>query len=580
MDKDIGRIVEVRGVNVKAKLFKLLPPYLVNEGKVVSAPKINSFVKAKVGLDTIICQINGEYNLEKDSTLSDYYIDLTVKGYIENDKFIQGLRMLPIVSSNISLLSNKEYSIIYDYDKSVSFKIGMDLFEINKGVYLNFNNLIPSHIGIFGNTGSGKSNTLSNIYSNYLKKINAYDNCNAKVLLFDLNNEYGHNSICREQDKRVYKLSTSKESNRKIPFDFKCIDEDVMCTLLNASAKTQTPTIKVAYKQMTKKYDENYYVNYITNIIDNKQKDLFFAIRFRLSDYIENIQEIKWFGKKENQNFYIERENGTWLWADDKLFKDDVINKIKIILPEDPLDRFEFELCFAIAKQCDHGINAEFLLPLLNRADKIFYDLHKVMDFNDTSDLFDNKNLCVIQLGEVNNDMTLIIPSLLSNVIFNNQVKLKDESKINTVVNIVLDEAHNILFKDEDSILQSRVLYNFERIVKEGRKFGLFLTVSSQRPSDISSTVISQLHNYFIHKLVNPNDIYQIRKTVAFLDESALNFLTILAPGECIVSGTAVNMPIFLKVDELDKETKPNSEGVVLFGENGIIKQKKEDKCE
>ena len=138
MDKDIGRIVEVRGINVKAKLFKLLPPYLVNEGQVVSAPKINSFVKAKVGLDTVICQINGEYNLEKDSNISDYYIDLTVKGYIENNKFIQGLRMLPIVSSNISLLSNEEYSIIYNYNKSISFKIGIDLFEINKDIYLNF----------------------------------------------------------------------------------------------------------------------------------------------------------------------------------------------------------------------------------------------------------------------------------------------------------------------------------------------------------------------------------------------------------------------------------------------------------
>ena len=390
--------------------------------------------------------------------------------------------------------------------------------------------------------------------------------------MFDLNNEYGNNSICNEHDKAVYKLSTNKDSIKKIPFNFEYIDEDVMCTLLNASAKTQTPTIKTAFKQMTKNHDENYYINYIESIISNKQKDLFFAIRFRLGDYIKNIGDIKWFGKKENQNFYIEKGDGTWLWADSDNFKTEVLNKIDIVIPDDPLDRFEFELCFAIAKESDHGINAEFLLPLLNRADKIFNDLHKLMDFNTTSDLFEGKNLCVIQLGEVNNDMTLIVPSLLSNVIFNIQIKLKGENQINTIVNIVLDEAHNILFKDEASILQSRVLYNFERIVKEGRKFGLYLTVSSQRPSDISNTVISQLHNYFIHKLVNPNDIYQIRKTVAFLDENALNFLTILAPGECVVSGTAFNMPIFLKIDELDEDTKPNSAGVVLFGEKGIIK--------
>ena len=89
MDKDIGRIVEVRGINVKAKLFRLLPPYLINNGIVVSAPKINSFVKTKVGLDTIICQVNGEYNVEKEDKSTDYYIDLTVKGYIDHGKFIQ-----------------------------------------------------------------------------------------------------------------------------------------------------------------------------------------------------------------------------------------------------------------------------------------------------------------------------------------------------------------------------------------------------------------------------------------------------------------------------------------------------------
>ena len=570
MDKDIGRIVEVRGINVKAKLFRLLPPYLINNGIVVSAPKINSFVKTKVGLDTIICQVNGEYNVEKEDKATDYYIDLTVKGYIDHGKFIQGLRMLPIVSSNLSLLNNDDYAIIYDFDKDHSFFIGKDLFEINKDIYLNFNNLMPTHIGIFGNTGSGKSNTLANIYSHYIKELNGYVSSNAKVLLFDLNNEYGNNSICNKQHKVIYNLTTRKQSSKRIPFSFENITEDEMSILLNASIKTQIPTIKHAFKSLKEEHEEEYYLKYVKNTIRNNQKDLFFAIRFRLNEYIKKINNINWHSNA--LNFYYSKDDGTRIFNNSSDFDSIVLNNIQINLPAEPLDRFKFELCFSIIRECEHGENFEFLLPLLTRADKIFNDLKKVFDFEDNSDIFENKNLAIIQLGNVNNDMTMIVPSLISSVIFRRQLEKKQGEEIKTIINIVLDEAHNILYKEDDLAVHNNLLEKFEKIVKEGRKFGVFLTVSSQRPSDISSTILSQLHNYFIHKLVNPNDLNQIRKAVAFLDENALNFLTILAPGECILSGTSLSMPIFIQIEELDNETKPNSNNVVLFGRDGIIK--------
>ena len=570
MDKDIGRIVEVRGINVKAKLFRLLPPYLINNGIVVSAPKINSFVKTKVGLDTIICQVNGEYNVEKEDKATDYYIDLTVKGYIDHGKFIQGLRMLPIVSSNLSLLNNDDYAIIYDFDKDHSFFIGKDLFEINKDIYLNFNNLMPTHIGIFGNTGSGKSNTLANIYSHYIKELNGYVSSNAKVLLFDLNNEYGNNSICNKQHKVIYNLTTRKQSSKRIPFSFENITEDEMSILLNASIKTQIPTIKHAFKSLKEEHEEEYYLKYVKNTIRNNQKDLFFAIRFRLNEYIKKINNINWHSNA--LNYYYSKDDGTRIFNNSSDFDSIVLNNIQINLPAEPLDRFKFELCFSIIRECEHGVNFEFLLPLLTRAEKIFNDLKKVFDFEDNSDIFENKNLAIIQLGNVNNDMTMIVPSLISSVIFRRQLEKKQGEEIKTIINIVLDEAHNILYKEDDLAVHNNLLEKFEKIVKEGRKFGVFLTVSSQRPSDISSTILSQLHNYFIHKLVNPNDLNQIRKAVAFLDENALNFLTILAPGECILSGTSLSMPIFIQIEELDNETKPNSNNVVLFGRDGIIK--------
>lgn len=111
----------------------------------------------------------------------------------------------------------------------------------------------------------------------------------------------------------------------------------------------------------------------------------------------------------------------------------------------------------------------------------------------------------------------------------------------------------------------------FERAIKEGGKFGFFLWISSQRPSDISSTTVSQMHNYFIHKLVNPHDLNKIRKAVAFLDQNAMDSLTVLGPGACIVSGSGIKMPSFIKIEQLEKQFRPNSENVILFGEEGIF---------
>lgn len=289
-----------------------------------------------------------------------------------------------------------------------------------------------------------------------------------------------------------------------------------------------------------------------------------------MNEYIKNINNINWHSNA--LNFYYSKDDGTRIFNNSSDFDSIVLNNIQINLPAEPLDRFKFELCFSIIRECEHGVNSEFLLPLLTRAEKIFNDLKKVFDFEDNSDIFENKNLAIIQLGNVNNDMTMIVPSLISSVIFRRQLEKKQGEEIKSIINIVLDEAHNILYKEDDLAVHNNLLEKFEKIVKEGRKFGVFLTVSSQRPSDISSTILSQLHNYFIHKLVNPNDLNQIRKAVAFLDENALNFLTILAPGECILSGTSLSMPIFIQIEELDNETKPNSNNVILFGRDGIIK--------
>lgn len=102
----------------------------------------------------------------------------------------------------------------------------------------------------------------------------------------------------------------------------------------------------------------------------------------------------------------------------------------------------------------------------------------------------------------------------------------------------------------------------FEEIIKEGRKFGVFMAIASQSPSDISSTIVSQLHNYFIHRLVNDEDINKVGQTISFLDRVSKESLPILSIGVCVIAGQLVEMPIVVQISKIEDKYKPNNETI------------------
>ena len=126
---------------------------------------------------------------------------------------------------------------------------------------------------------------------------------------------------------------------------------------------------------------------------------------------------------------------------------------------------------------------------------------------------------------------------------------------------IVLEEAHNYVRpsrQDEDrGIAVSRE--TFERIAKEGRKFGLSLIVASQRPSDVSPTVISQCANFVVHRLQNPDDIDHFRKIVPAQSRRLMDQITILRAGESIVAGSGFNTPSRVQIKKPDPEPTSTS---------------------
>ena len=579
----VGRITKVDGVKAAATFFERMHPYIVENGCAISSPRINSFVKTGIGLDTVFCQIVGEHEAEYDrrsevtresqaAPMGPFIVDLEVRGHISDGGFKGGLRCLPIVGTVVETLSPSELELLYSSHGSKPLRIGHSLFDESQPVYLDADKLMASHIGIFGNTGSGKSNTLTSILKSYIGSLPERTDA-AKILVFDLNNEYGADAIVPERDKTIYRLNTRKpggEDRDRVPLSFESLDEDNWGTILRATQRTQMPVIRRAYSKWKNKSAEDYISDLKWSLVD-KRITLFFTLRSYCSEWIDGIDDLAF--NKNNGSFYYDRSSG-------KQYIDS-ISDVKNISIRPDINRFQMFylwLALEVSRASESGTNFEFVQPLLPRARSVIKDLEKVFSDDENADLqevFGGKHLAVIQLGDVNEASREMLPSLIAELLMRRASENKGDGTPEEVVTLAIDEVHNLLGYDaaQTDVVHDNTLRVFERVIKEGRKFGVFLCLASQRPSDISSTITSQIHNYFIHKLVNPNDIERIRKTVSFMGETSLSMLSVLGQGECIISGPSLYMPQYVYIDQLDEPSRPNSNDIQLFGDNGILEQ-------
>lgn len=208
--------------------------------------------------------------------------------------------------------------------------------------------------------------------------------------------------------------------------------------------------------------------------------------------------------------------------------------------------------------------NREHLSPLIKRLEKRILDLEKVLTVKDDGSV--EQNFTIVSLRNVNLDIRKMIPMLIAKELYETK---KSDLDINKSLHIIIDEAHNILSRSSDRESMQWKDYRletFEEIIKEGRKFSTFLTIASQRPSDISPTIISQLHNYFLHRLINNNDLLAVEKTISYLDKVSADSIPNLATGTCILAGLIAQIPVVMKVGEIEEsQFEPQSHNIDLL---------------
>lgn len=597
----IGDVYSVDGRTVKIRVDKNKnSSHLIYKGALIKNVSVGSYVKIMKGFIPIIGKVESEFIVEEKVPIEKEYKDaansigrtLIVKliGFLEEGRYYRGVNELPLINNECYLLTEREFDLIHSFGGSEDeyIRVGTLSNDPLVPIQLGIGRLFSSHIGIFGNTGSGKSYTLSKLYRQLFVHYAGSQQFreNSRFLFFDFNGEYSKEKAIVEE-KKVYKLSTRKpEGEDKIPMAAKdLLDLNLLCIFANATEKTQRPFINRCidlYKKINKDDDpeenENHFKNALRAVIkrilimsDNVKGDL-------LINYIEAILPKNWdeqtgadrglkvdFGFHSVSKCYYTTSGGA------NIFFNASPNQIERLTIYNQVSKYEFDANILknfidvmylrlIYDVLDNRAVNEHIAPAIQKLKTAEKDIDKVLDFSTNVDMWDSYNVMVIDLSDVNIDTKKRIPLLISNNLYNEHKKL---GRNTGHLNIIVDEAHNILSYQstrESEEWKDYRLEVFEEIIKEGRKFGVFMTIASQRPSDISSTIISQLHNYFIHRLVNQHDIEQVNNTISYLDKVSVESLPILSTGVCVVAGQLADMPVVVKIDRIEEENKPDNE--------------------
>lgn len=590
----VGEVIEVRGVKIVIRVFdesnKETLFYLGEKYKGIS---IREHVTIRRGFRNIVCIVEGEYldekKLNEDQTDFVRKVELKPIGYFQEGEFLEGIKYLPMIRDSVFLISESELSTIYGRCQE-DFFVGKLLKE-GIPVSLSWSKLFNTHIGIFGNTGSGKSNTLTNLYTNLFEKKKASMAGKSHFIVLDFNGEYTGNQLLPLEEKSVYILDTKTDQGQRFPLsEEEFWDAEVFGILFKATENTQKPFLSRVVKGREKyldapnslqAYTKKVFTRALTSASPKKEFSDLLRIVAKLigaTELEDQLSRLSWHGKFEkfyfpDSNPFASLDGGENDSTYINYFKNDIDN---ITLPAlTHFDQLIVRINLQLASDLIGGyVQFDHIQPLLKRIESSISSLKKVITVSNEQD---DKILTVISMRKANQETKKVIPLLLAKYYYNKHKNaLANQSPPTKTMHLIIDEAHNILSVQSNREYESWKDYRlelFEEIIKEGRKFGMYLTLSSQRPADISPTIMSQLHNFFIHRLVNDRDLFLLENTVSTLDSLSRGMIPNLSKGCCIVTGTSFDLPMVIQFSKLNVENQPDSDDVdlsVLWNDQSI----------
>lgn len=562
-------------------------------GKIISIKDARVFVQLTINI------YNTENLIGRNVTFDNRYIgdvenmsntvmEVSLIGEINSGRFIPGNMAMPNFGASCRLTTKEEIDLIYGIRQDGNFiRIGKSFVYRDYDVCVNIDSFFANHFAIFGNSGSGKSYFVTRLLQGIFYDARRLP-YNTNVFLFDAYGEYqqAFGNISQVNPNLNYRVITTNLRDGMyeklfIPFWFLGVDD--ICLLLNVDDIRQIPIIEKALKLVCYfSKEESEVINQKNDIIARSILDVIFS-GSNSNDVRNKVTTILSKFYTKDINLEISLTKGGWtrtirqcLYVDEAGKFADVevvvsyleqfcLSDFELTMPDgsymysikDFYNSLEFALVsegvFSSNKVFDYAnvlkirlnslINSDYVNYFLcdrymNRLDYIKYLLYGNGDRK--------YQLINFNINYVDDRFAKVIVKVYSKMLFDFITGLSNRASM--PFHIILEEAHRYIQNDKDNEILG---YNiFDRIAKEGRKYGLLLGLISQRPSEISETTVSQCSNFAIFKMFHQADIKFVSSTIPGISNNMLEKIKMLSPGNCMLFGSAFKMPILTTVDK------------------------------
>lgn len=430
---------------------------------------------------------------------------------VQKYKFSRSLDHVPEIDSTCYVLKDahlEEFMRVISEcgDGEHSLELGSYKLNENARAYVDGNKLFQRHAALLGSTGSGKSWTVASI----LERSSQLPSSN--LVVFDLHGEYKELSYAKQL--RVPgpdEVDVDNDSLLFLPYWLLNTDE-LQSLFIDRSEFTAHNQVMAFQDSIIEKKRDALVKAGNQEILDAFTLDS--PIPFKIEDIIQqleflNQQMIPGKTKEVQGPFYGQ------------------FSRLLLRLKSKTTDR-RYSFLFGGKSTQDYN----YLSALAE----------KLMGFGKQK-----QSIKVIDFSEVPADILPVIIGLVARIIY--QVQFWTDPNSRRPVAFVCDEAHLYLPRKEGNPVERRAVEAFEKIAKEGRKYGVALMIVSQRPSDVSATILSQCNNIISLRLTNADDQATVRKLLPESLESLLEALPIMDVGEAMVVGDSVLLPSRIKID-------------------------------
>ena len=603
----IGKVVAINSDRFSIELLSGLDNFNVNGyGDIHYFAQLNSYVIVPYQNYYIVAEVSGVREKDLNVPFSNpteqilskiqagKYLEVLPIGTIKDDQFDFGVSVYPTLYSDVLYIKEQELDTIFKTNSSkepiegtdkyryTSLPIGKSIIFPDYEVKIDIDKFFGSHSAVLGNTGSGKSCTIASMLQT-LYKLENNSATGSTFIFFDVNGEYkqAFKNLKDNKDIQVTNFSIDTEAtNEKFQLPHWFLNIDEWALLLKASEKSQLPILRNALgftQNLSQEIISHIYACNIMYVYEHWESSV--TKRQRIISLIDKSKIAIDYSKLDAKfgNFSNKQEEDNFKISVKNYIKEDVNIDLKF-----NSDYFEFKdleqaLENAILYEEYHGNKQirdycssmitrfksikeredfKFLTTTQNdkSIDEYIYSLLGIEKQEDNA--IKKNQVIIIDLNSANDETVEVISCVISRLIFEKLKTAKDRNQF--PINLVLEEAHRYISTESGKIFgdANRI---FERIAKEGRKYGMFLLVSSQRPSELSRTVLSQCSNFIVHRIQNPEDLSHIRQITPHISETILKRLPSIPTQHALIFGHSVNLPTTFKVNEANPKPKSDN---------------------